>query len=58
MLVYRFRDLQLLMKKAGVALESPKVIFIYVFYNQLNNVDKDIPEENDDNDNSSTNQKL
>jgi hypothetical protein len=58
MLVYRFRDLQLLMKKADVALESPNVIFIYVFYKQLNNVDKDISEENDNDDNSSTNQKL
>jgi hypothetical protein len=60
MLVYRFRDLQLLMKKADVALENPKVIFfyMYVFYNQLNNADKDIPEENDNDDNSSTNQKL
>jgi hypothetical protein len=59
MLVYRFRDLQLLMKKADVALDSPKVIFICVFYNHLNNVNKDISEENDDDyDNSSTNQKL
>ena len=38
MIVYKFGDLQLLIKKAS--LEKPQIIFIYLLYNSLINEDK------------------
>jgi hypothetical protein len=46
MIVYKFGDLQLLIKKAS--LEKPQIIFICLLYNSLINEDKNLSEKNDD----------
>ena len=46
MIVYKFGDLQLLIKKAS--LEKPHLIFIFLLYNSLINEDKNLSEKNDD----------
>jgi hypothetical protein len=46
MIVYKFGDLQLLIKK--VSLEKPQMIFIFLLYNSIINQDKNLSEKNDD----------
>ena len=46
MIVYKFGDLQLLIKKAS--LEKPQIIFICLLYNSLINEDKNLSVKNDD----------
>ena len=46
MIVYKFGDLQLLIKKAS--LEKPHLIFICLLYNSLINEDENLSEKNDD----------
>ena len=46
MIVYKFGDLQLLIKKASM--EKPQIIFICLLYNSLINEDKNLSEKNDD----------
>jgi len=46
MIVYKFGDLQLLIKKASM--EKPQIIFICLLYNSLINEDKNLSQKNDD----------
>ncbi|HJT85662.1 MAG TPA: hypothetical protein VJ697_14365, partial [Nitrososphaeraceae archaeon] len=48
-IAYRFRDLQLLMEKADIVLQNPKVIFLCLFNNSVDNLKKDESETNNNN---------